>query len=73
MTLEHIFAIIGAVGAAASAISSVLNQSVRNAQAKGSEPSKAVLSAGVAVNALAGNVDKAIQLARAVKAAGLVK
>jgi hypothetical protein len=73
MTLEHILAIIGAVGAAASAISSVLNQSVRNTQESGGEPKKALLAAGVAVNTLAGNVDKAIQLARAVKASGLVK
>lgn len=73
MTIEHILAIIGAVGAVASAISSALNQSVRNTQADGGVPSKALLSAGVAVNTLAGNVDKAIQLAKAVKAAGLVK
>lgn len=73
MTFEHLLAIIGAVGAVASAISSALNHNVRTTQASGGEPSKALLTAGVAVNTLAGNVDKAIQLAKAVKASGLVK
>jgi hypothetical protein len=68
MTLESILAIIGAVGAAASAIASALNHNVRKTQAAGEQPSKAVLAAGVAVNTLAGNVDKAVQLAKAVQA-----
>lgn len=73
MTFEQILTIIGALVPLASAIASALNHDIRSTQAAGGTPSKAILSAGVAVNALAFNGDKVIQLAKAVKAAGLVK
>jgi hypothetical protein len=73
MTLESVLAVLGALVPLASALASALNHDIRKKQADGSEVPSAALKAGAVLNGLALNVDKAIQLAKAAKAAGLVK
>lgn len=60
--LAQILEIAGAVVPLLSALASFVNHLVRNAQARGEEPSKALVATGAVLNVGAVNVDKAVQL-----------
>lgn len=60
--LDEILKIAGAVVPLLSALASLVNHFVRAAQAKGEQPSAALLTTGAVLNAGAVNVDKAVQL-----------
>ncbi len=60
--LDEILKIAGAVVPLLSALASLVNHLVRSAQARGEQPSTALLTTGAVLNAGAVNVDKAAQL-----------
>jgi len=60
--LDEILKIAGAVVPLLSALASLVNHLVRNAQAKGEQPAPMLLATGAVLNAGAVNVDKAAQL-----------
>jgi hypothetical protein len=72
INVEHVLAIIGAVVPLVSALASILNNVVRMKQMEGKEVPKALLTAGVVLNTVAINLDKASVLAKAVKGKPLV-
>lgn len=65
---DEILKIAGAVIPLLSALASLLNHSVRSAQAKGETPSPALVATGAVLNAGAVNVDKAVQLVQMLRA-----
>jgi hypothetical protein len=65
--VEHLLAIVGALVPLASALSSYLNHIVRTKQAAGEPVNPLLLTGGSMLNAAALNVDKAVQLAKAVQ------
>lgn len=67
--VEHAFAIAGALVPLVSAFASVINHIVRERQANNERVSPMLLGFGAAMNVGAVNIDKALQLARAVQAA----
>lgn len=62
--IDEVLKIAGAIVPLLSALASLVNHLVRNAQAKGEQPSAALLTTGAVLNAGAVNVDKAAQLVR---------
>lgn len=72
INVEHVLAIIGAVVPLVSALASILNNVVRMKQMEGKEVPKAMLTAGVVLNTVAVNLDKASVLAKAVRGKPLV-
>ena len=62
--LDQILQIAGAVVPLLSALASLVNHLVRNAQAEGKAPSAALLTTGAVLNLGAVNVDKAAQLVK---------
>ena len=68
-SLEGILAILGALVPLASALSSYLNHIVRTKQAAGEPVNPLLLTSGSMLNAAALNVDKGVQMAKAVQAA----
>jgi hypothetical protein len=68
MNIEHVLAIIGALVPVFSALSSFVNQIVRERQARGEEVSPMLLNGGALLNVASVNLDKAAQLAKAAKA-----
>lgn len=68
MTLEHVLSIVGALVPVFSALSSFVNHLVRTKQAAGESVSPMLMSAGAVLNLASVNVDKAVQMAKAVKA-----
>lgn len=67
MTIEHIMAIVGALVPVFSALSSFVNHLVRTKQTAGEPVSAALLGAGAVLNLASVNVDKAVQMAKAMK------
>lgn len=65
--VESVLAVLGALVPVLSALASLLNHVVRERQAAGEPVSKTLLSAGAVLNVGAVNLDKALQLAKAVK------
>lgn len=72
INVEHVLAIVGAVVPLVSALASILNNIVRMKQLEGKEVPKAMLTAGVVLNTVAVNLDKASVLAKAVRGKPLV-
>lgn len=72
MNVEAILAVVGAVVPLVSALASILNNVVRMKQMEGKEVPKAMLQAGVVLNTVAINLDKASVLAKAIKGKPLV-
>lgn len=67
MTVEHILSIVGALVPVFSALSSFVNHLVRTKQASGEPVSPTLLGVGAMLNVASVNVDKAVQMAKAVK------
>jgi hypothetical protein len=65
--IETVFAFMGAAVPLMSALASLINHYVREAQAEGQDVSPLVLKAGAALNVGAINIDKAVQLAKMAK------
>jgi hypothetical protein len=65
--LETVFAFMGALVPLMSALASLINHYVREAQAAGEDVSPLMLKTGAVLNVGAVNIDKAVQLARLAK------
>lgn len=66
--LDHILAIVGALVPLLSAVSSLVNHVIRSQQAAGQTVSPVLSGAGTILNLGAVNLDKAVQLAKMMKA-----
>lgn len=67
--IEHILAIFGALVPFLSALASIINHKVREAQEAGEDVSPLLLHTGSVLNVGAVNLDKAVQLAKLARAA----